>query len=87
MPRLFSAYVIVDWSAASKPTTGADSIWIGVAKRDVRFRLAFESFNEATRTAAETRLTAILADLKKRSERALWASISRWAFPAASPAP
>ncbi|HZZ69342.1 MAG TPA: cobalamin biosynthesis protein CbiG [Phenylobacterium sp.] len=71
MPRLFSAYVIVDWSAASKPTTGADSIWIGVLKRDVRFRLAFESFNEATRAAAETRLNAILADLKKRSERAL----------------
>src|SRR6185437_11431675 len=71
VPRLFSAYVIVDWSAASKPTTGADSIWIGVAKRDVRFRLAFESFNEATRTAAEARLTAILADLKTRSARAL----------------
>ncbi|HEX3887519.1 MAG TPA: cobalamin biosynthesis protein CbiG [Phenylobacterium sp.] len=71
MPRLFSAYLIVDWSAASKPTTGADSIWIGVMKRDVRFRLTFESFNEATRTAAETRLNTILADLKKRSERAL----------------
>ena len=71
MPRLFSAYVIVDWSAASKPTTGADSVWIGVLKRDVRFRLAFESFNEATRTAAEARLNTILADLKKRSERAL----------------
>jgi len=71
VPRLFSAYVIVDWSAASKPTTGADSVWIGVLKRDVRFRLAFESFNEATRTAAEARLNAILADLKKRSERAL----------------
>ena len=71
MPRLFSAYVIVDWSAASKPTTGADSIWIGVLKRDVRFRLAFESYNEATRTAAEARLNTILADLKKRSERAL----------------
>jgi hypothetical protein len=71
VPRLFSAYVIVDWSAASKPTTGADSIWIGVLKRDVRFRLAFESFNEATRSAAEARLNTILADLKKRSERAL----------------
>ena len=71
MPRLFSAYVIVDWSAASKPTTGADSIWIGVVKRDVRFRLAFESFNEATRSAAEARLNTILGDLKKRSERAL----------------
>jgi len=71
VPRLFSAYVIVDWSAASKPTTGADSIWIGVVKRDVRFRLAFESFNEATRSAAEARLNTILGDLKKRSERAL----------------
>jgi hypothetical protein len=71
VPRLFSAYVIVDWSAASKPTTGADSVWIGVLKRDVRFRLAFESFNEATRAEAEKRLNLILADLKKRSERAL----------------
>jgi len=71
LPRLFSAYVIVDWSAASKPTTGADSIWIGVLKRDVRFRMAFESFNPPTRAEAETRLTAILDDLKKRSERAL----------------
>jgi hypothetical protein len=71
VPRLFSAYVIVDWSAASKPTTGADSVWIGVLKRDVRFRLAFESYNPATRGEAETRLTAILDDLKKRSERAL----------------
>ena len=71
MPRLFSAYVIVDWSAASKPTTGADSVWIGVLKRDVRFRLAFESFNPPTRAEAEARLTALLADFKKRSERAL----------------
>ncbi|HEY2753298.1 cobalamin biosynthesis protein CbiG [Phenylobacterium sp.] len=71
MPRLFSAYVIVDWSAASKPTTGADSVWIGVLKRDVRFRMAFEGFNVATRTEAEKRLGAVLDDLKKRSERAL----------------
>jgi hypothetical protein len=71
VPRLFSAYVIVDWSAASKPTTGADSVWIGVLKRDVRFRMAFESFNPSTRGEAEKRLTTILDDLKKRSERAL----------------
>jgi hypothetical protein len=71
VPRLFSAYVIVDWSAASKPTTGADSVWIGVLKRDVRFRMAFESFNPPTRAEAEKRLDLILDDLKKRSERAL----------------
>ncbi|THD78212.1 MAG: cobalamin biosynthesis protein CbiG [Phenylobacterium sp.] len=71
MPRLFSAYVIVDWSAAAKPTAGADSVWIGVLKRDVRFRMAFESYNPPTRAEAETRLTAIFDDLAKRSERAL----------------
>ena len=71
MPRLFSAYVIVDWSAAAKPSTGADSIWIGVLKRDVRFRLAFESYNPPTRAEAEKKLAAILDDLKKRNERAL----------------
>ncbi len=71
MSRLFSAYVIVDWSAAAKPTTGADSVWIGVLKRDVRFRLTFESHNPATRLEAETKLAAILDDFKKRNERAL----------------
>ena len=71
MSRLFSAYVIVDWSAAAKPTTGADSVWIGVMKRDVRFRLTFETFNPATRQEAETKLASILDDLKKRGERAL----------------
>ena len=71
MPRLFSAFIIVDWSAASKPTTGADSIWIGVLKRDVRFRMAFESYNPPTRAEAEKRLASILDDLRKRGERAL----------------
>lgn len=70
MARLFNAYVIVDWSAASKPGTGPDMIRIGVLKRDVRFRLAFESHALATRAEAEKRLNAILDDLKKRSERA-----------------
>ena len=70
MARLFNAYVIVDWSTASKPGTGADMIRIGVLKRDVRFRLAYESFVLATRGEAEKKLAAILDDLKKRNERA-----------------
>jgi len=69
--RLFNAYVIVDWSAAAKPNTGADSVWIGVLKRDVRFRLAFESFNPATRAEAEKKLVSLLEDLKKKGERTL----------------
>jgi hypothetical protein len=69
--RLFNAYVIVDWSAASKPTKGPDSIWIGVVKRDVRFRFTFESHNPATRAEAETLIGQILDDRVRRSERAL----------------
>ncbi|MGH6956073.1 MAG: cobalamin biosynthesis protein CbiG [Caulobacteraceae bacterium] len=71
MARLFNAYAIVDWSAASKPTKGADSIWIGVLKRDVRFRMAFEAHNPATRAEAEKLIASILDDRAKRSERTL----------------
>jgi hypothetical protein len=69
--RLFNAYVMVDWSASAKPKTGADSIWIGVMKRDVRFQFGFESFNPATRMEAEAKLVAVLDDLKKRGEKVL----------------
>ncbi len=71
MARLFNAYVIAHWSAGAKPTTGADSIWIGVLKRDVRFRFAFESHNPDTRAKAEALIVSILADRSKRRERAL----------------
>jgi len=79
--RLFTAYVIVDWSAASKAGTGADLIQIGVLKRDVRFRLAFESFAPATRAEAEQRIGLILDDLKKKGERALLGFNFPFGFP------
>jgi hypothetical protein len=62
---------MVDWSASSKPVTGADSIWIGVMKRNVRFQMAFEAQNPATRMAAEKLLEDILSDLRRKSERTL----------------
>lgn len=71
MSRLFQAYVMVDWSSASTPKTGKDSIWIGVTKRDIRFRPTFEAFNPPTRHAAEAKLAEILADLRRRNERVL----------------
>ena len=71
MARLFNAYVMVDWSAAGKPTTGVDSIWIGVLKRDVRFRFAFEAHNPRTRKEAETLIGTILDDRAKHRERTL----------------
>lgn len=71
MSRLFDAYVMVDWSAASKPTTGSDSIWIGVLKKNVRFQLAFEAHNPATRAEALALIEKTLADLARRNDRVL----------------
>jgi hypothetical protein len=71
MARLFNAYVIVDWSAAESKAAGKNSIWIGVVKRDVRFRFAFESHNPGTRREAETLIGQILDDRAKHRERTL----------------
>ena len=71
MPRLFDAYVIVSWSAASKASAGADSVRFGVVKRDVRFRNAYEAHAAPTRAEGEKRLAAILDELGKRGERVL----------------
>eukprot|EP01035_Chromulina_nebulosa_P010382 gene10382-biopygen8697 len=62
---------MVDWSAAAAPRTGKDSIWIGVTKRDIRFRPTFEAINPATRDEAMKTLGDILADLRRRNERVL----------------
>ncbi len=69
MQRLFGAYVIVDYSAAEGKKTGESSVWIGVMKRDVRFRLSYETHNPATRAEAQTLLRTLLADLHKRGDR------------------
>ena len=81
MSRLFQAYVAVDWSAAAKPVTGPDSIWIGVMKRNVRFQMAFEAHNPATRADAENQLEAILADLARKRERTLLGFDFPFGFP------
>ncbi len=71
MPRLFDAYVIVRWSAASKASAGADSVLIGLVRRDVRFRNAYSVQTAATRAEGEKKLAAVLEDLAKRNERVL----------------
>jgi hypothetical protein len=81
MSRLFQAYVAVDWSAAAKPVTGPDSIWIGVMKRNVRFQMAFKAHNPATRMDAENQLEAILADLGRKHERTLLGFDFPFGFP------
>ncbi len=71
MQRLFGAYVIVDYTAAEGKKTGESSMWIGVMKRDVRFRLSYEAHNPATRAEGLALLRTLLADLKKRGDRVL----------------
>ncbi|QQQ19450.1 cobalamin biosynthesis protein CbiG [Brevundimonas vitis] len=71
MARLFDAYVIADWTAAEGKKLGDQSVWIGVAKRDVRFRLYTETHNVATRAEGEALLASILADHRKRGDRVL----------------
>jgi hypothetical protein len=84
--RLFNAYVMVDWSAAATPKLGKDSVWIGVMKRDIRFRLTFEAFNPHTRHAAEAQLRDVLADLRRRGDRALVGFDFPLGFPAGTAA-
>lgn len=71
MARLFDAYVVADWTAAETRKLGDTSLWIGVAKRDVRFRLYTETHNVATRAEGEALLASILADHRKRGDRVL----------------
>ncbi len=80
--RLFNAYVFARWSAASKPTVGADAIHIGVLKRDVRFRLAYEVQTAATRAKAEAALAALLDDRARHRERTLLLVDFPLSFPA-----
>src|SRR5262245_52185310 len=56
----FNSYVMVDWSAASAPRLGRDSIWIAVAER----RRGKAPAGGAARTA--------LVNLRTRSEASAW---------------
>lgn len=71
MARLFGAYVVVDWSAREGRKVGEPAVRLGVAKRDVRFRLTYEASEAATRAEGERALRAALADLRRRGDRAL----------------
>lgn len=71
MARLFDACIIAGWTAAETKKVGEQSLWIGVAKRDVRFRLYAETHNVATRAEGEALLASLLAEHRKRGDRVL----------------
>jgi len=68
MPRLFDNYIMVDWSAASSPKTGKDSIWIAELSANTG-RLKYA--NPATRQAAYADLQARLKKLERANARVL----------------
>ena len=82
MARLFDAYIIADWTAAEGKKLGDGSVWVGVAKRDVRFRLYTETHNVATRAEGEKLIAALLADHRKRGDRVLVGFDFNFGYPA-----
>ncbi len=68
MAPLFDAYLIIDWSAAAKPVSGANSIWIGLRQRATG---TFESFNPKTRLQARRLIDTLARDLIQRGRRLL----------------
>jgi len=71
MARLFDAYIMVDWSAAAKPATGANSIWIGILAKDARLKFQFRAVNPDTRTKARAFLVDMIGKLVGRGDKVL----------------
>ncbi len=68
---LFDVFVMVDWSADSRPRVGRDSIWIGVARlRGEQLDLA-DPVNVPTRLEAEAHVARLLAGLVSEGARTL----------------
>ena len=63
----FDRYVMVDWSAASVPTRGKDSIWLGLAARGAATTVE----NIPTRSAAVQRLREAVRETLAAGERLL----------------
>ena len=82
MARLFDAYIIADWTAAEGKKLGDQSVWIGVAKRDVRFRLYTETHNTATRAEGEALLNKLVSEHRKRGDRVLVGFDFNFGYPA-----
>lgn len=68
---LFDAYIMVDWSAAAVPRSGADSIWYAEYRREGRGLVRRALANPRTRGAASAELAERLARLAKDGRRVL----------------
>ncbi|MEM6972380.1 MAG: cobalamin biosynthesis protein CbiG [Pseudomonadota bacterium] len=69
--RLFDSIIIVDWSAASVPSRGKDSIWMAEASVSGPQAQHQPPVNIATRDEAATRLNARITNAATQGERLL----------------
>jgi hypothetical protein len=74
---LFDTFIVVDWSAANQPKTGADSIWICRHRADDELLV-----NPATRHLARQTLAALIAEALERGERVLIGCDFPFGYPA-----
>lgn len=79
---LFDVYVVVDWSAASKPSKGANSIWIGCLSREPDGDLHYQSSNPETRQLAALQLTDLLDAALLKGQRVLLGFDFAFGYPA-----
>ncbi|MBY9065321.1 hypothetical protein K1X12_00330 [Hyphomonas sp. WL0036] len=86
MAALFDAYIMVDWSAASKPSLGANSIWIGILAKDARLKLQYRGVNIDTRLKARAFIEDMVAKLTKRGDKVLIGFDFALGFPAGTAA-
>lgn len=86
MAALFDAYIMVDWSAAAKPSLGANSIWIGILAKDARLKLQYRGVNIDTRLKARAFLEDMVAKLSKRGDKILIGFDFALGFPAGTAA-
>lgn len=71
MSLLFDSYIMVDWSAASTPKTGADSVWYCLIERRDDSLVEIALKNPATREEACDDLVDLLSDLCAREMKTL----------------
>ncbi len=80
---LFDAYIFVDWSAASDPKTGEDSIWIGAGAYDSTGILVVNApTNPSTRREAEIQVREMLHNCIRLNQRVLIGFDFPYGYPA-----
>ena len=84
MPE-FDAYLMVDWSASSRPVTGADSVWYCLVIRTGENLSVVALENPATRHRAVAEIKDILRGLARREQMALVGFDFPYGYPAGLP--